>query len=102
MNELATREGYLIKEICRESHSAKESGQRPVFKKLLEDIRNGIFTGILTWAQDINPDNKPISLMDYSNYAFRNGTMQEKREITNVLKRQLYIHNEIVTSVLLI
>jgi len=23
--------------------------------------------------------------MDYANYVFRNGTMQEKREITNVL-----------------
>jgi len=52
MNELATREGYLIKEIRRESHSAKESGQRPVFKKLLEDIRTGMFTGILSWAPD--------------------------------------------------
>ena len=51
------------------------------------------------WTQDINPDNKPINLMDYANYAFRNGTMQEKREITNVLNRQLYIHNETVTSV---
>ncbi len=53
-------------------------------------------------AQDINPDNKPINFMDYANYAFRNGTIQEKREITNVLKRQLYIHNETVTSLPLI
>ena len=48
-------------------------------------------------AQDINPENKPVHLMDYANYIFRNGTMQEKREITNVLNRQLYIHNETVT-----
>ncbi|RJQ27822.1 recombinase family protein [Candidatus Parcubacteria bacterium] len=52
MSELAQREGFFIKEIRRESHSAKESGQRPVFKKLLEDIRNGMFTGILSWAPD--------------------------------------------------
>ena len=52
MTELAEKEGFLIKEVRRESHSAKESGQRPVFKKLLEDIRNGTFTGILSWAPD--------------------------------------------------
>lgn len=48
MNEMAVREGYFIKEIRRESHSAKMSGQRPVFSQLLTDIRNGMFTGILT------------------------------------------------------
>ena len=53
-------------------------------------------------AQDINPDKKSINLMDYANYAIRNGTFQEKREITNVLNRQLYIHNETVTSLPLI
>ncbi|RJR29196.1 recombinase family protein [Candidatus Microgenomates bacterium] len=52
MTDLASREGFIIKEIRRESHSAKESGQRPVFKKLLEDIRDGMFTGILSWAPD--------------------------------------------------
>lgn len=52
MGELAEKEGFFIKEVRRESHSAKESGQRPVFKKLLEDIRNGMFTGILSWAPD--------------------------------------------------
>ena len=56
----------------------------------------------ILWAQDINPDNKSINLMDYTNYAIRNGTFQEKREITNVLNRQLYIHNETVTSLPLI
>ncbi len=38
--------------IKRESHSAKDSGQRPIFKELLEDIRNGTYNGILTWAPD--------------------------------------------------
>jgi len=52
MNELALRDSLFIKEIRRESHSAKMSGQRPVFAKLLEDIRSELFTGILTWAPD--------------------------------------------------
>ena len=38
--------------IKRESHSAKDSGQRPIFKELLEDIRKGTYNGILTWAPD--------------------------------------------------
>lgn len=40
--------------------------------------------------------------MDYTQYIFRNGTLQEKRDITNILNRQLYIHNETVTSIPLI
>lgn len=52
MNDLAIREGLFIKEIRQESHSAKLSGQRPVFNQILTDIRSGMFTGILTWAPD--------------------------------------------------
>lgn len=52
MMEMAQKEGVTIKEVRRESHSAKQSGQRPVFKQLLEDIRLGEFDGILTWAPD--------------------------------------------------
>lgn len=52
MNDLAVREGLFIKEVRQESHSAKMSGQRPVFNQILTDIRSGMFTGILTWAPD--------------------------------------------------
>lgn len=52
MLELAEKENLEIVDIRRESHSAKDSGQRPVFKELLEDIRRGRYTGILTWAPD--------------------------------------------------
>ena len=52
MLELAEKESLEIVEIRRESHSAKESGQRPVYKEILEDIRRGRFNGILTWAPD--------------------------------------------------
>lgn len=52
MLELAEREKLEVVEIRRESHSAKESGQRPVYKEILEDVRRGRFNGILTWAPD--------------------------------------------------
>ena len=52
MLELANREGLHIVEVRRESHSAKASGMRPEYNKLLEDIRTGKFNGILTWAPD--------------------------------------------------
>ena len=52
MLELAEKEGLEIIDIRRESHSAKDSGQRPVFKELLEDIRRQRYNGILTWAPD--------------------------------------------------
>jgi len=52
MLQLAEREKLLIVDIKRESHSAKASGQRPVFLEILEDLRSGKYTGILTWAPD--------------------------------------------------
>ena len=52
MLQLAERDGLEVVEIRRESHSAKESGQRPVYKEILEDIRRDRFNGILTWAPD--------------------------------------------------
>lgn len=52
MQRLAEREGLEIAEIRRESHSAKASGKRPEFNRLVSDIRMGIFGGIITWAPD--------------------------------------------------
>lgn len=52
MLQLAEKENLEIIDIRRESHSAKDSGRRPVFKEILEDIRRGRFNGILTWAPD--------------------------------------------------
>lgn len=52
MLEVAKREGLDVVEIRRESHSAKDSGQRPIFNQLLADIRTGLFNSILAWAPD--------------------------------------------------
>jgi site-specific DNA recombinase len=52
MLQIAEREGLEIIDIRREAHSAKDSGQRPAFKELLDDIRRGRYNGILTWAPD--------------------------------------------------
>ena len=52
MIQLAEREGLEIAEIKRESHSAKDTGQRPIFNEIIDEIRSGKFNGILTWAPD--------------------------------------------------
>lgn len=52
MLEMAKAENMEIADIRRESHSAKDSGQRPVYNQLLADIRTGMFNGILCWAPD--------------------------------------------------
>ena len=68
-----TREFYLL----RESHSAKETGQRPVFNEIIEEIKNKKYNGILTWAPDRISRNagdlgKVVDLMD-------SGLLQEIR-----------------------
>ena len=52
MLTIAERDGLEVIDIRREAHSAKDSGQRPVFKEILEDLRRDRFNGILTWAPD--------------------------------------------------
>ncbi|MCX6786098.1 MAG: recombinase family protein [Candidatus Komeilibacteria bacterium] len=52
MLELAQKEGLNITEIKKESHSAKDSGQRQVFNELITDLRSGKFNAVLTWAPD--------------------------------------------------
>lgn len=69
MLQLAERDGLEIVAMKRESHSAKETGQRPVFNEIIEEIRDGKFNAILTWAPDRISRNagdlgKVIDLMD--------------------------------------
>ena len=52
MLQLAERENLNVVEIRQESHSAKTTGERPVFNQIINDIRMGRFNGILTWAPD--------------------------------------------------
>ncbi len=52
MLSIADRDGLEVIDIRRESHSAKDSGQRPIFREILEDLRRERFNGILTWAPD--------------------------------------------------
>lgn len=52
MSDLAKKEGFKVAKILQESHSAKQSGQRPVFMQLLEDIRSGEVNSVLSWAPD--------------------------------------------------
>lgn len=52
MLEAAERDDINVVETYRESHSAKDSGQRPVFMQLIADLRSKKFNGILTWAPD--------------------------------------------------
>lgn len=52
MQLLAKRERLHVAEVITESHSAKESGQRPEFNRLLQELSEGKFNAILTWAPD--------------------------------------------------
>src|SRR3989339_968365 len=52
MLQMAERDHLEIVEIKKESHSAKEAGQRPVFNEIVEEIKKKKFNGILIWAPD--------------------------------------------------
>ncbi len=69
MMALAERDGLEVVEVKRESHSAKETGQRPVFNEMVLEMKDGKYNGILTWAADRISRNagdlgKVVDLMD--------------------------------------
>lgn len=69
MLQLADRDGLEVVMMKRESHSAKETGQRPIFNEIIEELKEGKFNGILTWAPDRISRNagdlgKIVDLMD--------------------------------------
>ena len=50
--EYAENKGIVVVETLRESHSAKTSGRRPVFSKMLKDLEAGKYDSILAWHPD--------------------------------------------------
>lgn len=69
MMDLAAKENLNIVDIKRESHSAKETGQRAIFNELIDNIRSNKYNAILTWAPDRISRNagdlgKVVDLMD--------------------------------------
>lgn len=69
MLQLAERENLEVVTMKRESHSAKETGQRPIFNEIIEELKQERFNAILTWAPDRISRNagdlgKIVDLMD--------------------------------------
>ena len=52
MSDLANRDQLQIVTIKQESFSAKNSAARPIFNEMLNEIREGLYDAILTWAPD--------------------------------------------------
>ena len=52
MLQIAERESLDVIDIRRESKSAKDSDNRPVFREILTDLRQDKFNAVLTWAPD--------------------------------------------------
>ena len=52
MLQIAEKESLEIVETKKESHSAKEANQRPIFNEIVEEIKQDKYNGILTWAPD--------------------------------------------------
>ena len=52
MLAIAERENLEVVDVRREAHSAKDSGTRPVFNEVIDDVRSGRYTGVLAWHPD--------------------------------------------------
>ena len=64
--------------------------------ELLEEYKQAREITLL--QQDIDPDHIQFGLYEYSQYALKNGSDQEKREIVKAMVNNLYIQNRFVSS----
>ena len=84
MYKIAERDQLHIIEVLTESHSAKSTAQRPVFNQMVENVKNGKYEAILTWAPDRLSRNagdlgQLVDLMD-------NGRLSEIRTYGQLFK----------------
>ena len=105
MLQLAEKEGLEVVTMKRESHSAKETGQRPVFNEIIEEIKQKKFNGILTWAPDRISRNagdlgKIVDLMDSGllqdirTYGQRFGNNPNEKFLLMILGSQAKLEND--------
>lgn len=57
---LAVRMGLNVVNVLEETKSAKKPNQRPIFKKMLADIKSGVYDAILAW----NPDRLARNMLE--------------------------------------
>lgn len=94
-------ENKLIKELLR--YIQFTSMAHPQMIKYTEKLKYYIdeyrrTREMILLQQDINPDHKPLNIIEYAKYALRNGEKQEKREIIKALGNTMYIHNRGICS----
>ena len=91
LTRLKNQNGLNVADIVDESHSAKKSGQRPVFNQMICDIEASKITGILCWhanrlSRNAGDLGKLIDLMDQGKlreirtptYTYTNSNPQDK------------------------
>ncbi|MCK9588145.1 MAG: recombinase family protein [Terrimicrobiaceae bacterium] len=102
---LAEKEGLEVVTMKRESHSAKETGQRPIFNEIVDEIKTGQYNGILTWAPDRISRNagdlgKIVDLMDSGllkdirTYGQRFGNNPNEKFLLMILGSQAKLEND--------
>lgn len=85
--EYAEKHGLRVVEVIQEAESAKESGIRPKFKKMLADLNAGKYDGIIAWhpdrlARNMKDAGEVIDLLDkaiikdlqFVSFTFQNDT----------------------------
>ncbi|MDD4901725.1 MAG: recombinase family protein [Patescibacteria group bacterium] len=102
---LAEKENLEVVTMKRESHSAKETGQRPVFNEIIDEIKQKKFNGILTWAPDRISRNagdlgRIVDLMDSGllqdirTYGQRFGNNPNEKFLLMILGSQAKLEND--------
>lgn len=106
MEHIVIPKGLNVEAIYQESFSAKESGTREEFKRMIDDIKNGKINGIIAWhpdrlARNMKDSGEIIDLVDkgwVTDLKFKTFTFENTAEgkmtlgITFVMAKQYSEH----------
>jgi hypothetical protein len=68
----------------------------PDLKRYIEEYKQAREITLL--QQDIDPNHIQFGLYEYSQYALKNGSIQEKREVVKAVGELLYIHDKFISN----
>lgn len=94
-------EDTLIKRILRYINFMNMA--HPKFLQLTDKLKSSVDSYLkireeILYEQDINPNSRPLDIVNFARYVLYSGTVQEKRDLVLALGRQLYIKNDTIYS----
>ena len=94
-------EELLVKQLL--NYIRTTEANRPNFLNIEDKLKSSVESYLLIreeilYEQDINPNSRPLDIVNFAKYLFYSGSVREKRDLVEAIGKQLFIRNREVYS----